>query len=246
MKILIEEFLEGREISVHAFCDGNDAIIFPAAQDHKRLYDGDKGPNTAGVGAIAPVSWVSEKELLEIKEKIIIPILNALKKRGSPFVGVIYPGIMFTSSGPKVIEINARMGDPETQIFMKILDSDLLEIILACVDQNLQNIDVKWKDKYACCVTLVSGGYPESYKTGFPILGLDNITDKDIDVFHSGTKLIDGKLTTNGGRVLGVTSIGDSLEEAVNKAYDAVDQINFEDMYFRKDIGLKLIFFIFT
>lgn len=240
-EVVIEEYLTGREISTHAFCDGECAIMFPSSQDHKRIFEGDLGPNTGGMGTIAPVPWVTEKHIQDIKEQIVLPLLNALKKRGREFKGLLFPGIMITDAGPKVIEFNARFGDPETESYMRILDTDLVQVLLACIDGTLNNVNVEWSTNAACTIMCASGGYPGSYEKGKEITGLDKISDKDIVVFHSGTKSMDGKILTNGGRVLAVTAIGDDVKGALEKAYKTIQGINFEGMQYRKDIGNKSI-----
>ena len=238
-EVVIEEFLVGKEISIHAFCDGETAILFPAAEDHKRIFDEDKGPNTGGMGTIAPVPWVSDKILKEIEEKIVQPTLRALKKRGRPFCGILFPGVMITDEGLKVIEFNARFGDPETEVYMRILETDLVEILLACTNGMLKKQKIKWSEKSACCVVCASGGYPGKYETGKTISGLDTIHNKSVVVFHAGTKMNGNKAVTNGGRVLGVTAVGENLKTALSKSYDAIKSISFEGMQYRKDIGKK-------
>lgn len=237
--IVIEEYLEGKEISIHAFCSQETAILFPSAQDHKRAFDNDKGPNTGGMGTIVPVPGVTEEQLQEIKEKIVIPTLQALKRRGRDFSGVLFPGIMFTKEGPKVIEFNARFGDPETQSYMRLLETDLLEIILACIKRKLSSLEIKWKEESACCIIAASAGYPGKYDSSFPIQGLDESKDKDIVFFQAGTTAKDGKVLTNGGRVLGATSVKNTLEEALESAYKAIGEVQFEGIWYRKDIGKK-------
>lgn len=238
-EVVVEEYLHGREISIHAFCDGETAVLFPASQDHKRIFDNDKGPNTGGMGTIAPVPWVTEKDLLEIKEKIVLPTLHALKKRGRTFRGVLFPGVMMTTEGPKVIEFNARFGDPETQSYMQILDSDLVDILTACIHGELNKINIQWSKKFACCVVCVSEGYPGSYQKGKHIVGLEGVEKKRALVFHAGTKVMNDTTVTDGGRVLGVAAVGDSLPKALSKVYSALESVSFEGMYFRKDIGQK-------
>lgn len=240
-EVLVEEFLEGKEISIHAFCDGETVSLFPASEDHKRIFDGERGPNTGGMGAIAPVPWVTEGLLDEIKEKIVLPCVLGLKKRGRPFVGVLYPGIMVTVDGPKVIEFNGRFGDPETQVYMRILKTDLVDVLLACINGSLSRTKVGWSKESACCVVLASGGYPEAYERGEIISGLEKIENPNIKVFHAGTKKDKGEIVTNGGRVLGVTATGDTLQTALFEAYEAIEAISFDGMRFRKDIGQKSI-----
>ncbi len=235
--VVIEEYLVGREISTHFFCDGTNAIAFPSSADHKRIFDGDKGPNTGGMGVVAPLPWItSEVEI--VREKIVEPLLKALSNEGTPFKGLLYPGIMVTKDGPKVIEFNARFGDPETESYMRLLKSDLVEIMLACIDGTLEKAKIEWEKGAAATVVLASGGYPGSYQKEIPIKGLENL-DKDEIVFHAGTKIKNGKLVTSGGRVLDITATGKSLEEALKKAYGTVNKINFDGIQYRKDIGQK-------
>ncbi len=235
-EVIIEEYLEGREFSVHAFCDGETVRLFPSSQDHKRIFEDDKGPNTGGMGTIAPVPWVTKELLKEIEDKIINPCLRGLKRRGAPFVGILYPGIMVTSCGPKVIEFNARFGDPEAQPYMRILETDLFDILQACVNGNLQNMEVKWSNNFASCVVCASGGYPGKYEKGKKINGLD-LKDEGIVIFHAGTKKEGKDILTNGGRVLGVTSTAVKLKDSLEKSYQAIKNISFTGMQYRKDIG---------
>lgn len=239
-EVVIEEFLQGREISIHAFCDGDTAVLFPPSQDYKRIFDNDKGPNTGGMGTIAPVPWVTKEQMKEIKEKVVIPTLNALKKLGRPFQGILFPGIMITEDGPKVIEFNARFGDPETQSYMRLLETDLVDIILACINGNLKNQKIKWSSKSACCIVCASGGYPSEYQKDKEINGL-NIAKDSTFIFHAGTKLGNNKILTNGGRVLGVTTVGNDLKVALSKAYDALKSVSFEGIQYRKDIGKRFM-----
>ena len=240
-QIVIEEFLEGIEISTHAFCDGENAIIFPASQDHKRIFEGDKGPNTGGMGTIAPVPQISNEQLQEIKEKVVLPTLQGLKNMDREFKGILFPGIMLTKTGPKVIEFNARFGDPETQSYMRLLESDLADILFACINGTLNTTNIQWSDKFACCIVLASKGYPGEYMKGEVIHGLEkhNTIGGDIKIFHAGTKSKDNYVVTNGGRVLGVSVVGDTLEQALNKAYGVIESIKFSGMQFRRDIGSK-------
>jgi len=239
--IVIEEYLEGKEISVHAFCSETEATLFPSAQDHKRAFDNDKGPNTGGMGTIAPVPGVTKEQLEEIKEKIVLPTLKALKKRDRPFSGILFPGVMLTKEGPKVIEFNARFGDPETQSYMRLLGSDLLEIILACIKGELSSLDIKWREGYACCIVAASAGYPGKYESSLPIQHIGESEDKDIVFFQAGTITKEGRTLTNGGRVLGATSVKNTLEEALESAYTALEGVKFEGIWYRKDIGKKAI-----
>ncbi len=238
-QVIIEEYMQGREISIHAFCDGDNFQLFPAAQDHKRIFDGDTGPNTGGMGTIAPVPWVSSEMMQTIANNIVSPTLKALKRRGRPFRGVLFPGIMVTESGPKVIEFNARFGDPETQSYMRILETDLVDIMIACLEEKIKDQKIEWLDKSACCIVVASEGYPGPYNKGFEIKGLDTVYDEQTVLFQAGTKYEKDMVTTNGGRVLGVTSLGDNLELAITNAYKSVAKVSFSGMYYRRDIGFK-------
>ncbi len=239
-KVVIEEFLTGPEVSVLSFCDGNTVVPMVSAQDHKRAYDNDEGLNTGGMGTFSP-SRVYTKDIADIcMQTIFKPTVAALNKEGRQFKGIIYFGLMLTAKGPKVIEYNARFGDPETQVILPRLKSDLCEIFEACIDGTLDKLNVEWEDNAACCVVLASGGYPESYKKGYEITGLDEIKKHDnLAVFHAGTALKDGKYVTNGGRVLGITGIGRDLDEAIRTAYSGVDIVTFENVHYRHDIGIK-------
>ncbi len=237
--IIIEEFLQGYEVSIHAFSDGAHVSMFPVAQDHKQIFDGDKGPNTGGMGTVAPFPSISAAMVKEIEQKVVMPVIQELKNSGREFKGILFPGIMMTKNGLKVLEFNARFGDPETQSFMRILKTDLVDILLACIDGNLDGVKIKWEENLsACCVVLASPGYPGAYPKELPIAGIENAEKiKDMIVFHAGTKNLADTLVTNGGRVMGVSAIGSSLPEALKKAYRAVDVINFEGKQFRTDIG---------
>ena len=239
-KVVIEEFLTGPEVSVLSFCDGKTVVPMVSAQDHKRAYDNDEGLNTGGMGTFSP-SRIYTKEINDdCMEKIFKPTVAAMAKEGRPFVGVLYFGLMLTKDGMKVIEYNARFGDPETQVILPRLKSDLLEIMEACVDTTLDKMDIQWYDNAAVCVVEASGGYPVKYDKGYEITGLDSVKGRDdIIVFHAGTAEKDGKLVTNGGRVLGITGIGKDIDEARTKAYEGVDLIDFEKKHFRHDIGIK-------
>lgn len=238
-EVVIEEFLTGREISVHAFCDGERAVLFPPSQDHKRIGEGDVGPNTGGMGTVTPLPWVTAAHMREIKERIVDPLLQALRKRGRPFRGLLYPGLMMTAEGPKVVEFNARFGQPETESYMRLLDSDLLDILLACAKSSLADVTVEWKKGAACTIIAASAGYPGDSPKGKEITGIDSITDPDVVVFHVGTRREGEKLLTNGGRVLGVTAVGDDLRGALKKGYAALERISFSGMQYRRDIGAK-------
>jgi phosphoribosylamine--glycine ligase len=237
-EIVIEEFLTGKEVSIHAFSDGEHVALFPTSRDHKPIFEANLGPNTGGMGTVGPLPEITEKQLEEIKEKIVLPAIRGLKKRKRKFVGCLYPGLMMTKDGPKVIEFNARFGDPEMETYMRLLDSDLYEILNACVDGTLDQVKIKWSQKSACCIILASAGYPASSHKGDVIKGLDKVT-KDVVVFHLGTKAIDEEAVTNGGRVLGITATGKNLDEALKLAYKQIGPkgIHFEGMQYRKDIG---------
>lgn len=238
--VVIEEFLTGKEVSFHAFCDGTSAAVFPTAQDHKQIYDNDQGPNTGGMGTIAPVPWVTKELVDEVKETIILPILQSLKKRNRPFKGCLYPGLMITKNGPKVLEFNARFGDPETQSYMRLLKTDIYELFNACIEGNLSKVTIEWEQKSACCIVMASVGYPASSQKGIPITGIENAEkEDDILVFHAGTTLKERILVTNGGRVLGVTATGKTLDEALKKSYKAVKKIKFAGAQYRTDIGRR-------
>jgi phosphoribosylamine--glycine ligase len=240
--VVVEDFLKGQEVSLHALCDGQQAVIFPASQDHKQINDGDQGPNTGGMGVIAPVPWVTAEHLKIVNSKIVQPALNGLAKRDSTFTGCLYPGLMIDGNDVNVIEFNARFGDPEAEVYMRLLDSDLYEILQACADGTLDPAIVKWKPGFAVTVVSASPGYPGSYPKGLPITGLEDAEKlDDIVVFHAGTAVKDGQLVTNGGRVLNVTATGPSLDEALGKAYAALKLINFDGMHYRTDIGRRPI-----
>jgi phosphoribosylamine--glycine ligase len=237
--VVIEEFLEGQEISVHAFCDGERAVLFPPAQDHKQALDGDLGPNTGGMGSIAPVAWVTPGMMDEIKTTVILPALKMLREMGTPFRGCLFPGLIHTSEGFKVLEFNARFGDPETQSYMRLLESDLLEIMLACAEGRLDEGLVKWSGKSAACIVAASKGYPGSYEKGLEITGVEAAEKAGAVIFQAGTAVRDGKLVTSGGRVLGVTAAGADLESALAESYQSFSLIRFSGMYYRKDIGRR-------
>lgn len=260
-EVVVEEFLEGQEISIHAFCDGQSFVLFPPAQDHKPVFDNDLGPNTGGMGTVAPVPWVKKKLLDKVKLDIVKPALAGLKKQGSPFAGLLYPGLIVAGGQPKVLEFNARFGDPETQSYMRLLKTDLYEILRASVDGKLSQIKLEWASQFACCIVLASGGYPGSYKKGLEITGIEEAEKlDDIVIFQAGTARPSspplfnpaeypygakggnkGGLVTNGGRVLGVTATGETLQSALDKAYAAVKLIRFEGMQYRTDIGVKAL-----
>lgn len=241
-EVVIEEFLTGPEISTHAFSDGKNFSFFPTAQDHKRIGENDTGLNTGGMGTIAPLPFVNNETIEYIKKDIVVSTLDGMKNENTPFYGVLFPGLMMTEDGPKVLEYNARFGDPETQTYMRLLDTDLIDILEACVDQKLSEIKINWKPVSACTIVLASGGYPENYEKGKLISGIAEAEEyDDVVVFHAGTSKKDGQFFTNGGRVLGVTATANNLEEALAKAYKAILNISFEGMQYRRDIGKKAL-----
>jgi len=240
-EVIVEEFLDGQEVSIHALCDGKTSILLPTAQDHKPILDGDKGKNTGGMGTITPVPWVTAKTMQEVSDQVVCPTLRALAEKGKPFTGCLYPGLKMTTEGPKVLEYNARFGDPETQSYMRLLKTDLLDVLDACVDGKLSELTIEWNSGFAVCVVLASGGYPEKYKKKIPIFGISEAEKvPGVAVFHAGTMHSD-QLRTSGGRVLGVTAVGKTLQEALDRAYEAVHHIKFKGMQYRKDIGAKAI-----
>ena len=237
-RVVIEEFLTGPEVSVLSFTDGKCVKPMVSSKDHKRALDGDKGLNTGGMGTISPNPYYTD-EMAEICRKTIFePTIEAMNKEGRTFKGCLYFGLMLTPKGPKVIEYNARFGDPETQVVLPRLETDLVDICEAVIDGTLGDLDIKWKKGAAACVVMASGGYPESYKKGIEMSGLDEKGGVEgAIVYHAGTKLENGKFYTNGGRVLGVTAVDDTIEGALKKAYEAVEKISFEGAHYRKDIG---------
>lgn len=238
-RVVIEECMVGREVTCLCFTDGNNILPMPASQDHKRAFDGDLGPNTGGMGAFAPSPLMSP-ELMEIVRKTILePTLAALKGEGICFKGVLYVGLMLTEAGPKVVEYNARFGDPETQVVLPLMESDLMEAFMACREGTLDRADVRFGSGAAACVVLASGGYPVKYETGKPIAGIEQAEENGAIVFHAGTKMENGQLVTAGGRVLNVSCVADTLPQAVQAAYAALKPIRFEGMHFRTDIGNK-------
>jgi phosphoribosylamine---glycine ligase len=237
-KIVIEEFLSGAECSVHALVDGRSYLLFPTAQDHKQLYDGNQGPNTGGMGTFSPSHRLDATLLQEIREKILDPFMRGIQKDHLRFRGLIFPGLMLTKDGPRVLEFNCRFGDPETQVILPRLKSDLVDLFEATITGQLETVTAEWDTRSAVCVVLASGGYPGSYKTGKTIVGLEHADQMDdVIVFHAGTRLRENRILTSGGRVLGVTALGDTLLAAKRRAYDAVAKIEFDGSYFRHDIG---------
>ena len=238
--VIIEEFLEGPEVSILSFCDGKTIIPMVSAQDHKRAFDNDKGLNTGGMGTFSPSKFYTNEMAEECMKTIFQPTVDAMLKENRPFVGIIYFGLMYTKNGMKVIEYNARFGDPETQVILPRLKTDLLDIMLACTNGTLDNMNIEWYDNAAVCVILASGGYPVSYTKGYEITGLEKISEKkNMIVFHAGTEKKEGKIVTSGGRVLGITGIGNNIDEAIKTAYEGVEIVNFNQKHFRTDIGKK-------
>lgn len=239
--IVIEEYMVGPEVSVLAFADGKSVLPMVSAQDHKRIFDGDKGPNTGGMGAYSPAPVYTEALSAEVNKTIIEPTIAAMAAEGTPFTGILYTGLMLTEKGPRVLEYNVRFGDPETQPIMVRMKSDIVELFQACVDGKLDEAALEWHDEAAVCVIMASGGYPASSEKGVPIHGLDDIAAEEAIVFHSGTAEKDGEIVTNGGRVLGVTAKDATIKGAIDKAYAAVEKINFDHMQFRRDIGARAL-----
>lgn len=237
-KVVIEEFLTGPEVSVLSFTDGKTVKPMVSSKDHKRALDGDKGLNTGGMGTISPNPYYTDELADECMETIFKPTIKAMQQEGRAFKGCLYFGLMMTPNGPKVIEYNARFGDPEAQVVLPRLKTDILDIIDAVIDENLDDIEIEWSDECSACVVMASGGYPESYKKGIEMLGMDDKGQvAGATVYHAGTKYENGKFYTNGGRVLGVTATGKTLDEALDSAYKAVEKISFEGAHYRKDIG---------
>lgn len=239
-RIVVEEYLEGPEVSILAFTDGNTVIPMVSAQDHKRVYDNDRGPNTGGMGAFAP-SPVYTPDIARVVEKEILKkTIDAMKRENRPYKGVLYAGLMITSKGPKVLEFNCRFGDPETQAVLPLLESDLVPVMQAVIDSRLDEAEIRWKDKKAVCVIMASGGYPRKYEKGFKITGIEEAEKiEGITVFHAGTAKEGDSIVTAGGRVLGVTALGDNLDSAARLAYKGVEKISFKGAHYRKDIGRK-------
>jgi phosphoribosylamine--glycine ligase len=236
--LVVEEFMTGREVSVLAFCDGRHILPMTSAQDHKRAKDGDKGLNTGGMGTFSPSPFYTKEVDDFCKKYIYQPTMDAMKAEGRDFIGILFVGLMLTKDGPKVLEYNARFGDPETQVVLPRMKNDIIEVFEACIDGRLDEITLAFEDNAAVCVVLASDGYPEQYTKGYPITGLDHFSNKaDYFVFHAGTRQSGVDIVTNGGRVLGVTATGKDLKEARKKAYEATGWINFDNKYMRNDIG---------
>lgn len=239
--VVVEEFLTGPEVSVLAFTDGKCVKPMVSSMDHKRALDGDKGLNTGGMGTVSPNPYYTEEVAEECMEKIFIPTIQAMNEEGRTFKGCLYFGLMITPKGPKVIEYNCRFGDPETQVVLPRLKTDIMDIFEAINKQTLSDLDIEWSDGASACVIMASGGYPKSYPKGIEITGLTDGQLDGVTVYHAGTAVKDGKLVTSGGRVLGVTALGNTLEEALEKSYDAVNKIHFENAHYRKDIGQRAL-----
>ena len=241
-RVVIEECLKGEEASFMAFSDGETVVPMASSQDHKRVFDHDKGLNTGGMGAYSPAPVVTPELAERIMKEIMLPTVRGMKQEGMPYKGVLYAGIMVTENGPKVLEFNVRFGDPEAQPILMRLDSDLVDIMVAVSERSLKPEMVRWKPQAAVCVVAAAKGYPGSYEKGFPINGLDEAAKMDSTVvFHAGTADKDGQVVTNGGRVLGVTSLGGDVSEAISRAYQAMGKIHFEGIHFRKDIGARAL-----
>lgn len=240
-RVVIEECLVGEEASLLTFTDGETIVPMISSQDHKRAYDNDEGPNTGGMGTYAPAPVATKEILAQVQKEILEPTIQAMAAEGRKYIGCLYAGLMITADGPKVIEYNARFGDPETQVVLPLLDGDLAEIMLACIDGKLADTKVSWKDEAAVCVVMAAGGYPASYQKGDVITGIDAAEAGGAVVFHAGTAKTDAGIVTNGGRVIGVTATAANIKQAVDNAYAAVGKINFKDNHFRKDIAYRAI-----
>ena len=240
-KVVIEEFLEGQEVSVLAFSDGNNFLLMDSAQDHKAALDGDKGPNTGGMGAYSPAPIFTNLLRQQVSDKIIHPLIRAMKSEGRPYKGILYVGLMLTKNGPKILEFNARFGDPETQPLLVRMESDIVPLFEACIDGTLDQFELHWKPELSICVVMAAKGYPGSYKKGKEISGLNEAAAlPDVMVFHAGTKAEAGKVLSSGGRVLGVTATGSDISSASKKVYDAVAKIKWDGIHYRKDIGHRV------
>src|SRR3989338_706934 len=241
-RVVIEECLKGIEVSILAISDGEDFALLDSAQDHKRIFDDDLGPNTGGMGAYSPTPFVSKELLKEISARVIAPTITGMKKEGFPFKGILYVGLMLTANGPTVLEFNVRFGDPETQAILPRLQNDLAADLLAGSEGNLSAIRLKWDPRFCVSVVVSSGGYPGVYETGKEIRGLEsNLNEQDTFIFHAGTKAFNGKVLTDGGRVLGVTALGNTMEEAIKKVYSGLKKFHFEKCFSRRDIGAKAL-----
>lgn len=240
-RIVIEEFLTGPEVSILAFTDSQTLVPMVSSMDHKRVFDGDLGPNTGGMGTVAPNPFYTAEIAERCMKEIFLPTMEAMNKEGRPFKGCLYFGLMLTDKGPKVIEYNCRFGDPEAQVVLPLLKTDLLTVMQAVVEERLSQVEIKFKEGAACCLIAASGGYPGKYEVNIPIFGLTEGGLPGALVFHAGTKRTNGGLVTSGGRVLGVTALGDDLAQAVAKAYTSIESINFQGMHYRRDIGNRAL-----
>ncbi|MGI6142897.1 MAG: phosphoribosylamine--glycine ligase [bacterium] len=241
-RVVIEECLEGEEVTLLAFTDGENIVPLVASQDHKQVYDEDRGPNTGGMGCYSPVPAFTPALQEEVYNTILIPTVRAMQDLGRPFTGVLYAGLMLTGDGPRVLEFNARFGDPETQVILPRLENDLVDVLEACLLGGLSGLSLRWREEAAVCVIMASGGYPGPYQKGFPIRGLEMVeTEEDVLVFHAGTESQGGEVVTAGGRVLGVTGLGKEIAEARTRVYRAVEKISFSGAHFRRDIGVKAL-----
>jgi len=241
-QVIIEEFLEGEEVSILAFCDGKTVIPMVSSQDHKKIFDNDQGPNTGGMGAYSPVPFYPDEFEKRVLEEILKPTIKGLRSEGKEYKGVLYAGLILTKEGPKVLEFNARFGDPETQVILPRLKTDLIDILNAVIEDKLHQINIEWEDNAAVCVVVASGGYPGKYQKGKVISGLERLEKmKNIIAFHAGTKFQDNQVITSGGRVLGITAWDETISKAKERAYKGVKEIYFEDMYYRKDIAAEAI-----
>jgi len=238
--VVIEEFLEGEEASVLAFVDSRTVVPMEAAQDHKPIYDGDRGPNTGGMGAYCPAPVVDEKTAMDVHGRILEPTVAALRRRGIVYKGVLYAGLMMTKDGPKVLEFNCRFGDPEVQAVLPRLENDIVDVMEAVVEDRLSDVKLSWSKQHAICVVAASGGYPGDYEKGKAISGLEEVS-REVLIFHAGTAMKDGRIVTSGGRVLGITALGDTLAEAQRRAYSALARIHFDEIYYRRDIGYRAL-----
>ncbi|GIX07306.1 MAG: phosphoribosylamine--glycine ligase [Candidatus Poribacteria bacterium] len=241
-RVVVEDFLQGEEASFTVFCDGERAVPLASSQDHKPIYEGDRGPNTGGMGAYSPAPVVDEVVHRFVMERIVTPALRGMAQEGRPYTGVLYVGLMITAEGPQVLEFNCRLGDPEAQAILPRLDSDLVPILQAALEGRLEESLFRWRPEAAVCVVMASGGYPGKYRTGFPIRGLEEAEAiEGVVLFHAGTKREDGQIVTAGGRVLGVTALGPTVREAAERAYRACSKITFQDAYYRRDIAYRAL-----
>jgi len=241
-RVLIEECLVGEEASFTAICDGRTALPMASSQDHKRALDGDRGPNTGGMGAYSPAPVIDDALAERLMAEVVSPLMKGMASEGLPYRGFLYVGVMVTAAGPKVLEFNCRLGDPEAQVLLPRLTTDLVPVLEAALEGRLEGVSLEWKEEACVCVVMASGGYPEAYRTGYPIVGLDVANARpDTVVFHAGTALEKGRVVTKGGRVLGVTALGRDIREALERAYAAVGDITFPDAHYRRDIGHRAL-----